>query len=241
MARDIRLIHSGFAPLTDDAGRSRLPTPYTPMIDPCRVCPGRCCHAQVTVPVPDAVTIAATLGLPVLHVVAPTPTTDARAFAVDDDPRITVRMTPFAGRVELTLRRQETGRCAFLADVGGFLRCSIYGVRPGACRTYPVAWATPDERGQPLTILCPIPYAIPPAAAAQLKAEVDVMLDAWALHDAITARWAAADVPDRSLDRFLAFAIEETRAARGLDTTRIPAAADAGTVLAQALAAARHR
>lgn len=239
MAREIRIVHQGFAPRTDADGRSRLPTPYTPMIDPCRVCPGRCCHAQVTVPIPDAVTIAAILGLPILHVVAPTPTPHPRAFAIDDDPRITVRMTPFAGRVELTLRRQESGRCAFLADVGGFLRCSIYSVRPGACRTYPAAWTTDEERGSPGTLLCPIPYAITPEVEAQLTRDVGDWLDGWALHDVIAARWAAAEVPDRSLDRFLAFAMAETRAERGVDVGRIPARSDATEALVQAFSAAQ--
>jgi Fe-S-cluster containining protein len=41
-----------------------------------------------------------------------------------------------SNRAQLSLRDQEDGSCIFLVDDA----CSVYGVRPKQCRTFPAAW-----------------------------------------------------------------------------------------------------
>jgi Fe-S-cluster containining protein len=214
-----RIVHTPYVPVTDEEGNSKSRIqPYPPMTNPCRLCPARCCHTSVKASLPDVLHYCRTLEVPVFAgFVLEQSLDERRGFEVERDPRVVDPADGWPGRAEIRLRRRADGGCAGLVDVGGHARCGVYAARPMNCRLYPVSWEDDQGRGGPEAVLCPAPFAVTPAVAAQVEADAALARARWAAHEAAVAAWAAADVPDRSLERALGFLLEA--AARELGET----------------------
>lgn len=204
----VELRLGAFTPLADEAGGPRRrPAPYLPVIDPCPLCPARCCRLSVKVSLPDAVHYCLTLGVPFFAGLTLLPSEDPEhAFILDEDPRLTRPSSPWTGRAEIHLRRHEDGRCHGLMKVGEHDRCGVYGARPAFCRTYPVAWRAETVEGGPKAVLCPVPYGIDPKHEAELVAQIQRSIRYWKLHDRVVAEWNETNLP-RGVQDFLRFAI----------------------------------
>lgn len=206
----LRVLHTPWAPVTDAEGRSASKIqPYPPMVSPCKVCPARCCHTIVKASLPDVLRWCRTLDLPFFAGFWIEPSLDARrGFLLDRDPRLVDPDDGWPGRAEIRLRRRPGGACIGLTDVGGYPRCGVYAARPNVCRLYPISWAHGDERAGPEAILCPAPFAVTPSVAVQAEADAVLARRWWGVHEAVVAEWAAAEVPDRGLERGLGFLLE---------------------------------
>jgi Fe-S-cluster containining protein len=192
-------------------GRSRLPTPLAPAIDPCRVCPARCCHQQVIVSVPEALRIADTLDVPA-----------ARSSV----------WHAFEGTAAIALRRRDDGACWFLVDLDGFKRCGAYALRPGSCRLYPLSFEWGDLRSGPAQMLCPVPFAVTDGVVAAVEAAAAQTIDDWTRHDLLVEGWSKAEVPTRSPELFWSYALDQLGRPDGEDRRRRVGPSDAAAALA---------
>lgn len=200
---EFKLLHSPFVPLTDAEGQSlsRI-RPYPPMLDPCRLCPARCCHTTVKATLPDLIRYAQTLTLPVWAGFTLVPSLDERrGFPVARDPRFVDDEDGWPDRAEVSIRRKPGGGCIHLLELDGFQRCGVYGARPGNCRLYPVSWEDEQGRGGPDAVMCPAPFAVTPAVGAQAEADARELRAAWAVHEAVVQAFsgeveAAGTLPD---------------------------------------------
>lgn len=186
MADEFELRHSPYVPLTDEAGRSlsRI-QPYPPMLNPCRLCPARCCHTTVKATLPDVIRYCRTLDLPALAGFALVPSlSSTRGFPVVRDARFVDPEDGWPGRAELALRRRPGGACQHIVELGGYLRCGVYGARPMNCRLYPVSWEDAHGRGGPDAVLCPAPFAVTPEVGARAEADARQLRREWAIHEA---------------------------------------------------------
>ncbi|MFO0723079.1 MAG: YkgJ family cysteine cluster protein [Myxococcota bacterium] len=216
-------------------------SPARPMQNPCRICPGKCCFPLVHVSLPEAIRITTALDLPFLEAIALVPDQSPdRSFAIQADARITAYLTPFSGRVALSLRRQESGGCMFLADFGGFRRCSIYGLRPSPCRIYPLRFERDDAVGGPDVVLCPVPYAVGPGAEEMLDAVLSQALEDWAIHRRIIAEFEVSGAAP-TVDAFLDFALPRAAEALGIASERVLLRGTAATLYGQAIVDSRRR
>lgn len=233
------LLRNPMTPKVDAEGRAIQISPYRPMENPCRICPARCCHPLVHVSLPEALRLVAALELPFLEAIALVPDAeDGRAIELLPDPRITTYLTPFTGRAALVLRRKEAGGCIFLTELGGFLRCGVYGLRPSACRIYPLSWEKGNLQGGPQSVLCPVPYAVKPGSEELLDQVVSGALADWAIHRRILSAFDQEAGP-RTLDRFLDFAIPLAAEAAGVSQAIAIRRAGAAELFTEALLAAR--
>ena len=218
MPSDVRLSQNPFTPRCDEEGRPTTKiVPFAPVVEPCTVCPAKCCRLRVKASVVDVVAYCRVLQVPLFagHVVRETDA-HSHSFRMAFDERAEGEAATWSGFAELELRRHDDGRCHGLIDVGGFERCGVYAARPAGCRTYPIGWETEETRGGPGSIVCPVPYAIRPQDERQFVANVEEAIDRWALHDAIVAEWnASSPEGGHRLDAFLVFAM--ARVARALD------------------------
>jgi Fe-S-cluster containining protein len=193
------------------------------------------------VSLPEAIRICTTLDLPFLEAIAMVPDDNPdRSFAIRADARITTYLTPFGGRVALSLRRQESGGCMFLADFGGFRRCSIYGLRPSPCRIYPLRFEKGTTTGGPDVVLCPVPYGVAPGSEEMLEAVVETALEEWAVHRRILADFEASGV-EATIDAVLEFALPRAAAAIGVPEERVLRRGTAATLYGQAVVDSKRR
>ncbi|HJL40010.1 MAG TPA: YkgJ family cysteine cluster protein [Myxococcales bacterium LLY-WYZ-16_1] len=232
-----KIVPSAYTPRTDASGvPERKVLPYRPMVDPCKICPGRCCHLNVKVSLPEALRYTGTYQLPFFAGLALVPSShERRAFQLDRDPRLVAAHDGWMGTAELQLRRQESGACHALIDAGGFKRCGIYPVRPSLCRLYPFSWESEDAKGGPEMVLCPTPYAITPSAESQFLTDVEDGLAAWRLHEEVVAAWNGRETDDWSVEAFLAFTLPRVGEAIGIDPEPVLAAGTADEQLTDAM------
>jgi Fe-S-cluster containining protein len=218
---DIKLLRSAMTPLAqaDGALRTKGAAPYLPVLDACSLCPARCCHLNVKVSLPDAIRYTTILDLPFFAGMTVVPSDHAtHAARVVRDVRLIPEDEGWLGAIELQLRRTSSGACHALVDIGGYLRCSAYAARPSICRLYPYTWTSDVARGSPGVIMCPVPYAITPAAEAQAHESITRSIEDWELHDDVVAEWHAEAIDDgaRTIDAFLSFAIGRTAERMGV-------------------------
>jgi Fe-S-cluster containining protein len=213
-------------------GRSRLPTPLAPAIDPCRVCPARCCHQQVIVSVPEALRIADTLDVPLAAVVDFVPLGGPHTFPFDGTAARSSVWHAFEGTAAIALRRRDDGACWFLVDLDGFKRCGAYALRPGSCRLYPLSFEWGDLRSGPAQMLCPVPFAVTDGVVAAVEAAAAQTIDDWTRHDLLVEGWSKAEVPTRSPELFWSYALDQLGRPDGEDRRRRVGPSDAAAALA---------
>lgn len=216
-----KIVLQAYTPRTDEAGKPvRKVLPYQPTVNPCRFCPGKCCHLNVKISLPEAVRYTAIYQLPFFSAISIVPSThERRSIRLDRDPRFVDPVDGWQGRAELQLRRSESGACHALVDANGFKRCGIYPVRPSLCRLYPFSWESEDARGGPEMIMCPTPYALTPSAEKQFLEDVEEGLQMWARHEEVVQAWNARSGPEWTVEAFLEFAVPQTAERLGLDPT----------------------
>ncbi|MCC7381269.1 MAG: YkgJ family cysteine cluster protein [Deltaproteobacteria bacterium] len=239
-AAPISILKTALTPLTDAQGQPRHFAPYRPHLQPCDLCPGRCCRLQVEISLPDAIDLCATLGVPFLAVLTIAPSVEGvRGMILERDPRWVDAEDGWPGRGEIALRRRRDGSCAFLDDHQGYFRCGAYAVRPAACRLYPLSWEQGADRGGPSAILCAVPYAVTPEKEKQFVRDLLRARERWALHEEIVTEWNAMkhEAPP-TLDAFLAFAVPRTRERLGVESGPMLEAGSANERLARAMVAA---
>jgi Fe-S-cluster containining protein len=241
---NIRLERNAMTPLANDDGspRGKLPSAYLPVLNPCQVCPARCCRLNVKLSLPDAIHYCNTLGLPFFAGLTLVPSDHpAHAFKLERDPRVHPNEEGWLGRCEIQLRRRADGSCHGLTDIGGYERCAIYDARPSMCRLYPMVWTSDVAKGSPGMILCPVPYAVTESEEQKFLRDIEHSIDRWEMHDDIVAEWNAS-TPEGgpSVDSFLQFAI--SRAAErmgGVPYASIVARATSHQRLYEAMIASR--
>lgn len=235
-----KIVPTAYTPRTDESGvPERKVLPYRPKVNPCAICPGRCCHLNVKVSLPEALRYTATYRLPVfaaLDLVASDH--PRRAFRLDRDRRLMDVQDGWMGKAELRLRRSESGACHALVDAAGFKRCGIYPVRPSLCRLYPFSWESEDAQGGPEMILCPTPYALTPSAERQFLVDVEEGLAAWKLHEEVVAEWNARKT-EPSVEAFLQFALPKVGEVIGMDPSPVLAGGTADEQLNDAMVEAQ--
>ncbi len=228
MSEPLRLTPHPLTPRCDENGAPQTKiAPYKPVVEPCRACPGHCCHLRVKVSLLDAIELCRTIDVPLLAALrVRTVKPHEHSFRVERDPRVIESVDGWTGHAELELPRDEdSGRCHYLTDVGGFQRCAVYGARPTGCRTYPVGWTTETQRGGPGAVACPVPYALRPQDERRFLEHVQLAIDRWAIHDAVVAAWNERDA--HGLDDFFAFAIDAAAERAGESTARLEVEGDA--------------
>lgn len=213
----LRVVHTPYVPLTDAEGRSQSKLqPYPPMRDPCRLCAARCCHTSVKASLPDVIRLCHTLQIPFFaaftfeHSSHPD-----RGIRLDKDDRFVDPEDGWTGLGEIRMRRGDTGGCVGLVELGGYVRCGMYGARPMSCRLYPISWEDEEDRGGPDAVLCPAPYAVTPPVAEQAVADAEQDRRQWRLHEVAVAKWNAAETP-ATLEAALGFLLSEVAQALGL-------------------------
>jgi Fe-S-cluster containining protein len=183
--------------------RPRFLQPRELSLDPCAVCVGNCCFAQVRVTTVEALRIALALTLPILDVVQVSPAPEG---AEAQDHRQPIPLA--SGAVRLSLRVREGHRCLFLFHVNGRGRCGIHALRPGPCRIYPFHVQQGQRRvsvgGQSM---CPVGWLQNEDTVKRVAAD----LKAWdadiAAEKRLLAAWARHPGADRSLPAYLTFAV----------------------------------
>lgn len=240
---NIQLVRNAMAPLVNDDGtpRSKMPLPYLPVLNPCAICPARCCRLNVKVSLKDAVHYCHTLGLPFFSGLTFVPSDHStHAFAIARDPRINPNEEGWLGTVEIQLRRKEDGSCHALVNVGGYDRCGVYAARPSLCRLYPMSWTSDVAKGNPGMILCPVPYGVNEAEERHLFHEIESSIEAWEEHDDIVIEWHETTKPEeRTAEKFLEFAIPKAAAKAGVPWQKILARGTPEQRLFQAMSGAR--
>jgi Fe-S-cluster containining protein len=208
------------APLVHDDGtpRSKAPLPYLPVLNPCNLCPARCCRLNVKISLRDAVHYCNTLGVPFFTGLTLVPSAHStHAFSIDRDPRINPDPEGWLGTVEIQLRRKEDGSCHALVNVGGYDRCGVYAARPSLCRLYPMSWTSDVAKGNPGMILCPVPYGVTEREEAQFLRDIETSIESWEQHDDIVIEWNERSKPEeRTAEKFLEFAIPKTAEKMGV-------------------------
>jgi Fe-S-cluster containining protein len=222
---NIQLLKSAMAPLVEDDGKPRFkgPLPYLPVLGACELCPGRCCRLNVKVSLLDAIHYCHTLGLPFFAGLTFVPSDHkAHAFTIARDPRINPEPEGWIGTAEIQLRRKADGSCHALASIGGYDRCGVYAARPSLCRLYPMSWTSDVAKGNPGMILCPVPYGVTEREERQFLEDIEVSIERWEQHDDIVIAWHRESQPEeRTVERFLAFAIPRAAAIAGVPYEKI--------------------
>lgn len=230
-------------PLVNDDGspRSKIPTPYLPVLNACTICPGRCCRLNVKLSLRDAVHYCHTLGVPFFSGLTLTPSThEAHAFSIARDPRINPDARGWTGTVEIQLRRKEDGSCHALVNVGGYDRCGVYAARPSICRLYPMAWSSDVAKGNPGMILCPVAYGVTEAEERKFLSDIEASIEGWEEHDDLVIEWHETTKPEeRTVERFLNFAIPKAAASLGVPWENILARGTPEERLFKAMAGSR--
>ncbi len=201
----LEVLSNAFAPRTDDEGKplSRI-QPYPPMVNPCQICPARCCHTTVKLSLPDALHFCSTLALPFFTSISIVASTEnSRSFRLDRDDRFVDPQDGWAGWAELCLRRDQNGACRSLVKIDGYYRCGVYAARPAACRMYPLSYKYEGSVGGPDAIMCPVPYAVTPSQESQLLEVVQSSEKGWGIHEQAVAAWNQEERSERSLESFL--------------------------------------
>ncbi|MBK8014275.1 MAG: YkgJ family cysteine cluster protein [Deltaproteobacteria bacterium] len=216
----LRLINTAYTPLLDEAGVpvSRI-QPFRPVVQPCRLCPARCCRMRVVVSLWDAVRYASRLNIPLLAgITVGSSTHQTRGFRVARDARFAELNEYWSGPAELRLRSSEAGVCLGVVRLNGYERCGVYDARPSACRTYPLSWMTDTRQGGVELIRCPLPYGVTVSEGSQILQDIREGLDGWALHETIVEAWhghAGDTLP--SIEAFLEFAVPRVAGPMGID------------------------
>jgi Fe-S-cluster containining protein len=220
---EVQIKNMAMTPLLDGEGEKLLKIqPYVPVENPCRFCPGKCCRMAVKTSLPDVVRFLSVMGVPFLSAFQIVPGIhEENSFLMDDDPRFREEGDGWPGRAEIELRRNPgDGSCAYLKSLGGFDRCSVYDVRPSACRLYPLSWQSElsGRKGGPGMVVCPVPYAVSETTQMRAAADVEASIDGWMLHERTVSAWNAESRELRSLDEFLAFALPYVASQTGMPT-----------------------
>ena len=204
-----RVLHSPYVPLTDASGqpKSRL-QPYPPMVNPCRLCPAKCCSSVVRVTLQDVLHFCSVTALPLLAAFSLEPSEDSRRGfrMVEPDRRFWSQDGPWPGFGELRLRHDTSGTCRVLKDVGGYARCGAYEARPMSCRLYPVFWEDEHGKAGPKAILCPAPFAVTPDVAEQTEQYAPIARRHWVLHEEVAEEWNTGEQEDLGVFAALRFA-----------------------------------
>lgn len=178
--------------------------------DPCRQCPGWCCQADVRTTAVEAVRIALTVGVPILHFVDVVPAA-ASSDSVMDWPIIPVADGEFRLRMS-----KVNGWCTWLHRTGERGTCAVHGQRPGPCRLYPFDM-TIGERHVVVGSqkLCPVAWVKTEAMETRVhedlkKYDLDLaaecaLIDAWKVQG------------KGGMENFLAFAILREGLRMGFD------------------------
>ena len=226
----IVLVESPMTPLVDDNGYPRSRSLESnnnrqllqSAINPCEVCPAKCCNHLVVLSLPDAIEFCQTLGIPFLSGLRFSPSQNGAtktAFLMDHDSRLNPECQPdeWPGTANITLPRHNNGSCKMLVDIGGYKRCGVYSVRPSACRTYPMTYEVLGVRTGSVQISCPTPFPIDATTEKELK---DVALSAekkWHVHMQVIKEWEAFEPDDgRTVENFLLFSIPRAAQLSGL-------------------------
>jgi Fe-S-cluster containining protein len=236
---NVKLERNAMTPLVHDDGtpRSKAHGPYLPVLNPCQVCPARCCRLNVKVSLGDAVHYCRTLGLPFFSGLTLVPSNHlTHAFRVERDPRVNPSEEGWLGTCEIQLRRRADGSCHGLVDIGGFERCSIYEARPSLCRLYPMVWSSDVAKGSPGMILCPVPYGVTAAEEREFVRNIENSIERWETHDDIVAEWHDLSPPEgRTVEAFMMFAIPRAAEAMGVSADGILAHGSANYRLYEAM------
>ncbi len=204
------------APLVKDDGtpRSKLPLPYLPVLNPCNLCPGRCCRLNVKVSLLDAVHYCSTLGVPFFSGLTLRPSDHkTHAFKVQRDPRLNPDEEGWQGSAEIYLRRKEDGACHALMNIGGYDRCGVYEARPMVCRLYPMAWTSDVAKGSPAMILCPMPFGVTEVAEERFLRDAETSIERWRHHEDIITAWHESSNPEeRTVEKFVEFSVPRAAA-----------------------------
>ena len=214
MSSSFRIIHTPFVSVTDAQGRSQSKRqPYRPMLDPCRLCPARCCHTEVKVSLPDVIRLCGTLKLPFFAAFVFEPSTNhRRGIRLAQDDRLSALDEEWTGLAEIRMRRRDNGGCFGLNDIGGYLRCGVYDARPMNCRLYPLSWEDDAGRFGPTSVLCPAPFAVTPEVARQAESDAATAHGYWSIHETAVARWNASTT-EATVEAALPFLLTEVAAA----------------------------
>jgi Fe-S-cluster containining protein len=240
---NIKLMRSAMTPLVADDGSLRVkgPLPNLPVLNACSLCPGRCCRLSIKLSLRDAVHYCHTLSVPFFAGLTLVPSAhESHAFAIERDPRINPTADGWLGTVEIQLRRKEDGSCHSLLSIAGYDRCGVYAARPTACRLYPISWSSDVADGNPGMVLCPVPYGVTEGEEKQFLRDAETWIDGWTEHDAIVAEWhRTTSGVERTVEKFLEFAIPRAAAAHNLPTANILARGTPEQRLFQSMAASR--
>ncbi len=210
---EVELMRHAFTPLVDEQGnpRSRIPSPYLPIVGACSTCAARCCRLIVKLSLPDAIRYCNTLQVPFFVGLRLTPSAHLRhSFKVDNDPRVMSFPENYQGAAEIMLRRRDDGACASLLEIAGHQRCGVYGARPTICRQYPLGFSSPVAKGGPEVVICQVPYGVTPQEEEELKKEMARSIEDWELHDDVVEYWNQQEHSSRTVRDFLEFAIPVT-------------------------------
>ncbi len=225
-------------PKVDAQGKLKHYSRFTPVDRACELCPARCCHLTVHVSLPEVLRFCSVLEVPFHAAFWFVPGEGPRSFELDakNDRRAGRYREEWPGRGSIALRRLESGACQYLVDVGGFLRCGAYELRPATCKLYPLSWETETARGGPPVVLCPIPYMVTPERERRFKRDVAKALEDWAIHEEILALWHARDSEaSRRPDDFLRFVLPLAGERLSIDPWRALQIDDASTLLFSAM------
>lgn len=236
--KPVKIQMHAMTPKVDAEGKLKHYSRFTPVDRACELCPARCCHLSVHVSLPEVLEFCTVLEVPFHAAFCFVPGEGSRSFEIDakDDWRAGRYKEEWPGRGLIALRRKESGACQYLVDVGGFLRCGVYEVRPATCRLYPLTWESETAQGGPPMVLCPIPYMVTPERERRFQKDVDRALTNWALHEAVLSEWhARGPEASKKPDDFLEFALRATAERLKVDPWRALQKHDASSLLFAAM------
>ena len=192
--------------------------PYELSLSPCDDCAGLCCSAVVNLTTVEALRIAVTLAIPLDEIV------DRQRDDGETGASQSVAIPLDEGDVRLALKSADPGTdaCIFLHAVGARRRCSIYELRPGACRQYPYTMQVDDtllSGGAPT--LCPTGWLQNDEVAARVERDIRAWFAVMEEERALIASWVDDDSADRSFGAFTRFAVRRLASSFGKDAEEL--------------------
>ena len=181
---------------------------------PCSRCNSVCCCEKVCINIVDLARLVIALGVRAEQVVT-----------LNSEHQSTITIPALIGgrRMHMLLRQEPfeglaQPACHMLARPGGQLRCGVHAVRPGVCRAYPFRFFT--DRGDfyyvGLPYLCPINWALAPAARHAIEREIVTWRRENDAAERMVRKWNRTR-GDEDAASFFAWAIERGGRYLGLD------------------------